>query len=292
MKGVEMAYVDTHFHIWDLRANYYPWLTDLIVKDHVAGDYSRIRKNYLISDFLADAAGSGVTKGVHIQAEHDPSDPVRETRWLQAVAADPASRGFPHAIVAQGTLERPDFERRLTEHCSFPNMRGVRQILPPDVLDHTLFRENLALLSRHRMSFDLRVRHPQMRDAAALAAAHPRVSFILTHAGYRVSPAPDYVSAWREGMKLLAEHDNVAVKLSGFGFVDRQWTIETMRPIVLETIDFFGPGRCMFASDFPVDKLARGYRAYWSAYETITEGFMSAERHAMFTANAVRLYRV
>lgn len=287
-----MSYVDTHFHLWDLQANYYPWLTDKIVKDHVAGDYSGIRKNYLISDFLKDNAGSGVTKGVHIQAEHDPSDPVRETRWLQAIADDPASSGFPHAIVAQGGLERSDAEQRLREHCSFPNMRGVRQILPPDVLEHTLFRENLTLLARHRLSFDLRIRHPQMQEAAALASAHPDVSFILTHAGYRVSQAPEYVSAWRKGMRVLSERDNVAVKISGFGFVDRRWTVETMRPIVLETIDLFGSGRCMFASDFPVDRLARDYRAYWTAYEAITEDFTAAERHAMFTANAERLYRV
>ncbi len=287
-----MGYVDAHFHIWDLGANYYPWLTDKIVTDHVAGDYAGIRKNYLISDFLADSAGSGVTKGVHIQAEHDPCDPTRETRWLQSVANDPASRGFPHAIVAQGALGRSDAEQRLAEHCAFPNMRGVRQILPPGFLEHPTFRENLRLLARDRLSFDLRIRHPQMSDAAALASAHPDVSFIVTHAGYRVSQEPDFVAAWRTGMKALAERENVAVKISGFGFVDRRWTVDTIRPIVLETIDCFGPGRCMFASDFPVDKLARGYRAYWSAYETVTEGFSSAERHAMFASNAERLYRI
>lgn len=287
-----MGYVDAHFHIWDLQANYYPWLTDKIVKDHVAGDYSGIRKTYLIADFLADAAGSGVTKGVHIQAEHDPSDPVRETSWLQAVADQPASRGFPHAIIAYAALERPDAERMLAEHCAFANMRGVRQILPSDALECKPFGENLARLARRNLSFDLRIRHPQMQQAAALAAAHPNLSFILTHAGYRVSQQPDYVASWRKGMTLLAERENISVKISGFGFVDRDWTLETMRPIVLETIDLFGPGRCMFASDFPVDKLARGYRAYWAAYEAITGKFSSTERHAMFTANAERLYRV
>lgn len=287
-----MGYVDTHFHIWDLDANYYPWLTDRIVENHVAGDYAAIRKNYLISDFLTDIEGSRVTKGVHVQAEHDPADPVRETRWLQGVADDPDSRGFPHGIVAQGGLERPDAAERLEAHAAFANLRGIRQVLPANARDHDVFRRNLSLLARHRLSFDLRIRHPEMATAAALAAERPEVQFIVTHAGYRLSQEPDYLTAWRAGMRALARNDNVAVKLSGFGFIDRNWTVDTIRTIVLETIDIFGPGRCMFASDFPVDKLARDYRAYWRAYEAVTDGFSAEERHALFTGNAERIYRV
>jgi len=288
-----MGYVDTHFHLWDLKANYYPWLTDRILTDHVLGDYSAIRKDYLITDLLADIEGTPVTKGVHIQANIDPQDPVRETRWLQAIADDQAvSRGFPHAIVAYAPLESPGAERMLAAHMAFPNVRGLRQVLPPDVLDHEVFCRNLALLPRYRLSFDLQIRHPHMASVAVLADRNPDLQFIVTHCGYPLSRDPGYLDAWRAGMRELARRPNMAVKLSGFAFIDPHWTADTLRPLVLEIIDLFGPGRCMFATDFPVDAVAGDYRSYWAAYEAITAGHTRDERNAMLGANAERIYRI
>jgi predicted TIM-barrel fold metal-dependent hydrolase len=104
-----------------------------------------------------------------------------------------------------------------------------------------------------------------MSAAAGLAGTNANLQFIVTHAGYPLSRAPDYIAAWRAGMRKLAEHDNVAVKLSGFGFIDPEWTIDSLRPIILEAVEIFAPSRCVFASDFPVDKMTRDYRSYWSA---------------------------
>ena len=101
--------VDAHHHLWDLSANYYPWLTDRIT-ERVCGDYAAIRRDYRLADFRRDAAGLNLVKSVHVQAEHDPRDPVREIRWLQAIADDPDSDGFPHAVVAYADLAAPDIE--------------------------------------------------------------------------------------------------------------------------------------------------------------------------------------
>ncbi|WP_171915340.1 amidohydrolase family protein [Paraburkholderia xenovorans] len=288
-----MEYVDTHFHLWDLKANYYPWLTDRILTDHVLGDYSAIRKDYLISDLLADIAATPVRKGVHIQANIDPQDPVRETKWLQHIADDTvASRGFPHAIVAFAPLESPDAERVIAAHKESPNVRGLRQVLPQDVLDHATFCRNLALLPAYQLSFDLQIRHPHMAVVAELAARNPDLQLIVTHCGYPLSTEPAYLAAWRAGMRKLAEYSNVAVKLSGFAFIDPHWTADSLRPLVLEIIDIFGPHRCMFATDFPVDKVAGEYHAYWAAYETITAQHSEAERSGMLGGNAERIYRI
>ncbi len=101
--------VDTHHHLWDLSANCYPWLTYRITT-RVCGEYSAIRKNYLLEDFFDDADAVNLVKSIHVQAEHDHADPVRETRWLQEIADSPVSRGFPHGIIAFADLSRLDVE--------------------------------------------------------------------------------------------------------------------------------------------------------------------------------------
>jgi len=162
-----MKAVDTHFHIWDLKANYYPWLTDK-VQPRVIGDYAAIRKDYLVADYLADIAETGVAKAVHIQAEHDASDPVRETRWLQKVADEPASRGFPHAIVAYADLGAHNAEEVLAAHCESANMRGIRQSLiqhkvdpaAKDPRESPVWANNFRLMRKFNLSFDTQLFHP------------------------------------------------------------------------------------------------------------------------------------
>ena len=294
-----MQKVDPHFHIWNLKENYYPWLTDK-VQPRVIGEYAAIRKDYLIADFLADTEGTGVCKGVHIQAEHDPGDPVRETRWLQSVADQPASRGFPHGIVAYADLGAANAQEILEAHCESRNIRGIRQLLmqhkvdpkAKDPRDSVLFKQNFKLLARLGLSFDIQLFHQDMGFGAQLIAQNPDVDFILGHSGLPMESSEAYLKEWRKGMKLLAACPNVTVKISGFGFFDRNWTVDSIRPIVLEITDIFGAGRCMFASNFPVDGMSRSYAAYWSAFEAITASFSDAERDGLFRLNAEKVYRI
>ena len=254
--------IDAHHHLWDLRANYYPWLTDRI-SVRVAGDYAAIRKDYLISDFLADAdslaeIGMRLARSVHVQAEHDHADPVRETRWLQAVADDPGSRGFPHGVVAYADLSQPEADvlRMLEAHAVSPNLRGIRHMAhealvdpanpQPSLLEHPTWRRNLALLTRFNLSFDLQVYPQQMAQAAALVREHPTVQFVICHTGLpaeamRHGPRADAFTLWRDGIAQLAALPNVAIKLSGFGMFDRRWSAPTIHPFVLGAIDCFTP---------------------------------------------------
>ena len=294
-----MYKVDTHFHIWDLKENYYPWLTDN-VQPRVIGEYSAIRKDYLIRDFLADIGDTGVTKAVHIQAEHDASDPVRETRWVQKVADSAESRNIQQAIVAYADLGAENAAEILEGHCECRNMRGIRQSLIQHKLDPNAkdpresaqWAQNFRLLERLNLSFDIQLFHPDMSFGAELIGANPNVKFILTHTGLPMENTPAYLDAWRAGMKLLAQHPNLDCKISGFGFLDRQWTTDSIRPLVLETIDIFGTDRCMFASNFPVDRMGGEYAAFWRAFDDITRGFSEDERAKLFHRNAERAYRI
>jgi predicted TIM-barrel fold metal-dependent hydrolase len=293
-----MDSIDAHHHLWDLSTNHYPWLLDPKTP-RIYGDHSPICRSYTLADFRRDVGTRPIVKSVHVQADHDFADPVRETSWLQSASAGDPS-GFPNAIVAFADLARDDAEAVLDAHCRFPNMRGIRQALQrsvtdpthPDLLRDPRWRSNLALLGKRKLSFDLQVLPVQMADAAALTREHPQVQFILCHLGLPMDQSAEGRGSWRLGMRELARSPNIAVKISGFGMFDRKWSVQSIAPLVLETIEIFGAERAMFGSNFPVDGMMASYDRIWSAFEAITSGFSEKEQSALFHDNAARLYRI
>ena len=93
-------------------------------------------------------------------------------------------------------------------------------------------------------------------------------------------------------MTALAAAPNLAVKISGFGMFERDWTVETIRPHVLSVIETFGVERCMFASNFPVDGMMGSYDTHWNAFRAIIADFSDGERERMLRRNAERYYRL
>jgi predicted TIM-barrel fold metal-dependent hydrolase len=295
--------VDSHHHLWDLAGGRYPWLAGRM-HDRGWGDTSALQRNYLPADFLADAARQNLAKSVHLQANFDPGDPVGETRWLASLDADPAARGFPHAIVAYADLSSPEAAAVLDAHAgASAKLRGIRQVLnrhadpalnraTQDYLADQTWLENVGLLGRRGWSFDVQVYYQQMPAVAALARRYPDMQFILDHAGMPAERDAAGIAGWRKGMRLLAGCPNIALKLCGYGMVDNRWTVASIRPFVLEPIDWFGPRRCMFGSNFPVDRLMASYDRLWDAYREIAAGFSAAEQHDLFRAAAERVYRI
>jgi len=293
--------VDAHHHLCDLGANYYPWLMDEPMWKRVLGDYSPIRRSYLIDEFLADARPQHVVKSVHLQMGWDFANPVGETRWLQGVAD---IHGFPHGIVGFARLESPDLDEVIDGHAAHRNFRGIRQILNwdpdpvrsfvdrPDYMTDPKWLAGFARLRARSLSFDLQLYPPQMADAAAVARRFPDVQIVLNHAGMPIDRDPDALAMWREGMRTLARAPNVAVKISGLAVAQSEWTVHSLRPLVEHTIDAFGVGRCMVGSNFPVDRLTGSYADVFDTLRTITAGLSTTERRALFHDNAVRIYRL
>lgn len=293
--------VDAHHHLCDLQTHYYPWLMDEPMWKRVLGDYSAIRRSYLIEDYLAEARPQHIVKSVHLQMGWDFRDPVGETRWIQSIAD---LHEFPHGIVGFARLEADDIEQVLDGHCAHRNFRGVRQILNwdpdpvrsfvdrNDYMRDAMWRSGFAQLRARSLSFDLQLYHPQMADAAALARAFPDVQIILNHAGMPLDRDAESLQGWRQAMRALAQAPNVAVKISGLGVGNPGWTVESIRPIVLDTIEAFGIDRCMVASNFPVDRLTGRYADVFESLRTITRDFSAGERRRIFHDNAVRIYRL
>lgn len=285
--------VDAHHHLWDLDRNHYPWLEAGPDPDASIGDYSGLRRSYLIADFAADSEPAGVVRTVHVQAEWDPDDPVGETRWLQTVAD---RHGVPHGIVAAARLEDSRVDDVLEAHLAYSNMRGIRQMLDRGeglrLLGRPEWERGLARLSDYGLSFDLQVNPDQLVASAALANRHPDLVFVLNHCGMPQERTPDAFDFWRSGLRTLAEQPNVSAKVSGLGMFDHAWSVESIRPYVQEMLDAFGIERCMFGSNFPVDKLYGSYSALVEAYRELVAELSAAEQRAFFYDNAVRVYRL
>jgi predicted TIM-barrel fold metal-dependent hydrolase len=287
--------VDPHIHLWDLWTRIYPHFE----KPGKGGANAAISRSYLLEEYLEEGADEiEIVGAVHVEAF--PTDPVKESETLQAVAD---RSPVPIVLVAHGDLAAPDFGALLDRHAAFPIMRGIRQVvnrhpdpklnyITRDLMDEPGWIGGLQELGRRGLSFDLQLYPHQMAQAAKLAGVAANTQIILNHAGMWADRDLAGWKAWKAGMRELAARPNIAVKISGLGMLDRQWTTESFRPLVLETLEIFGPERAMFASNFPVDKLTSTFPTLWQAFSRITEGASEAERAGLFEGNARKFYRI
>jgi predicted TIM-barrel fold metal-dependent hydrolase len=307
--GTRIAAVDAHHHLWDLGVRHYSWLHASPAGDPFP-DFVELCRDYKIEDYRADCAGQDIVKSVHVQAEHDADDPVRETAWLQAIADDSRSVGFPHAIVAGADLARGDVERVLEAQASFVNVRGIRQILRREStgasgasaektlasrasqLEDEGWLRGFGLLRRFDLSFDLQLFAWQTNEARALLRRYPDTQIILNHTLMPFDRSEEGLALWRRGLAIFAAYPNVALKISGLGMAPGSWDGALNRRLVVEALEAFGTRRCLFASNFPIDRLAADYDTIWTLFRDAVSTLSADEQHAVLRGNAERVYRI
>ena len=289
--------IDPHIHLWDISTGLYPHFEKPSVS--FIGDNAAIARSYLLPEFLAEGDGGVVIEGaVHVEAL--PTDAMRELEALQKVASNAS---IPIGIIAAGDLTNPQFGKFLDACEAFPGFRGLRQVLnrhpvkdfnyvDTDFMANPVFSRNLAELGRRGGVFDLQIYPHQMEQAAGQAASAEETSIVLNHAGMWVDRNGAGWRRFKQGLRALAARPNVTVKISGLGMFDLSWTTESVRPLVLETLEAFGPDRSMFASNFPVDKLFSTYATLWKAFDAITSDLTEGERAKLFRSTAKRVYRL
>ncbi|MEM7428486.1 MAG: amidohydrolase family protein [Pseudomonadota bacterium] len=296
----ELPIIDAHHHFWDLSLGKHPWLCGDERIPFRYGDYSPICRDYLVEDYLGDAAGHNVVKTVHMEAEWSPDDPVGETKWLHALHDE---TGYPHAVIGQAWFAREDIADVLAGHAAYPLVRSVRQkpaaaaspeaFVPgsPGSMADPAFRTGYAHLAKHRLHYDLQTPWWHLGEAADLARDFPDTLIILNHTGLPADRSDEGLAGWREAMERFAGEPNTAVKISGIGVPGKKWTAELNGGIVLKTIDIFGVDRCMFASNFPVDGICATYDEIFTSFKQTVAGFGEADRRKLFHDNAARIYR-
>lgn len=203
--------------------------------------------------------------------------------------------------------------------------RGVRPIVcadpngaldpwpsaPSDMMESAPFRAGARELARRGLVIDLWLFHHQIEQATKLAQALPDLVIVLDHigtplgTGYYAARRDEVFAAWRMAMAELAACPNVVVKLgglnmhfNGFGWHERprpptsDELVSANGPYYRAAIDLFGPARCMFESNFPMDKRSVGYGVLWNAHKKIASGFSLDEKAQMFSKTAIRTYRI
>ena len=291
--------IDAHHHFWDLSLEKHPWLNSRTVNEFRYGDYSSIKKDYLINDYRDDTKKYRVSKTIHVEAEWVCSDPVGETLWLTKYHD---KTGFPNGIVGQVWFSRGDAEKVLLGHSQSPLIRSVRQkpfatkssknFIPnlPGSLADPAFREGFKILSKYKLNFDLQTPWWHLGEAADLARDFSDTLIILNHTGLPSDRTPSGISSWREMMETFAAQPNTLVKISGICVPGMEWTTDLNRDIVLEVIRIFGVDRCMFASNFPVDKLLASFDQIFDGFNQITMELSERDRSKLFHDNALIYY--
>ena len=290
--------VDAHHHVW--RQADQPWLNGPMVP-RIFGPYEAIRRDYAIEEYLADIADTGVVASVYVQTNWHPSRKVEEVEWVQSLAD---AHGWPDAIVGFVDLAAPDLDATLDAEQRQPLLKGVRQQVHwhenpqyrfadrPDVIADPAWRSGLARLAPRGLLFELQLFASQMELGADLVQAFPETTFVLVHAGMLEDTSEAGRLAWRRGMKQLAAYPNVCVKLSGLGTFVHRASIEDIQPIVSDVVSMFGAERCVWGSNFPIEKLWTTYPTLVSIARQAVSHLPLADQRQILSETACRLYGI
>lgn len=278
-----MARVDAHHHLWDLAVRDQPWTAGL----------PAIRRSFSLDDLRPELVSAGIDRTVVVQT----ITVAEETPELLALAArEPVIAG----VVGWVDLTAADVSDQLTRLRELPGgdrLVGIRHqvqgepdprwLTRPDVIN------GLRAVADHGLAYDLLIIPEQLPAAVEVVRALPELSYVLDHAA-KPAIAEHGFDSWHPGFAELAALPNVAVKLSGLiTEADHDhWSLRDIEPYARAVIEDFGPDRVMFGSDWPVCRVAGGYRRALDVVDAAIAGLSAAEQQAIMGGTAVGWYRL
>jgi predicted TIM-barrel fold metal-dependent hydrolase len=308
----DLPIIDAHHHLWERPSGVY--LLSQLKADATAGH--NVRGTVFIQC------------GYGYRADGPPElQPVGETETVVNIASG-GGPGICAGIIGYTDFRLGDrVDAVLEAHVAAGKgrFRGIRQsagwdpaILtqtsapaPAGLLADTAFRAGLARLQRFGLSYESSLYHPQLPELAALARALPNQPILANHCGGYIAIGPhgenlsETFRRWRDGLRELADCPNVCLKLGGQAMTIRGVSFHeavlppssgelanAWRPVMETCIETFGASRCMFESNFPVDKGMCGYVSFWNACKRIAAGCSDAEKADLFAGTAARFYRL
>jgi L-fuconolactonase len=319
----DLPICDPHHHLWDKRkgALQERYLLDEMLED-LSGGHNIVSTVFIECGAMFKADGPeyfravGETEFVNGIAAMSASGGYGKARIAAGIIGtvdlrigDAAADVLDAQIAAGGGRFR-GIRRGVFWHAS-PEIENHRTNPPDGLLLHDNFRKGFKHLGPRKLSFEVWCAHTQIAEATSLARAFPDTIIVLDHFGGPVGIGPytgkqDEVFAhWRSQIDELARCPNVVAKLggifmevNGFGFEKRPSPptsaelAEAPRRYFEHTIDRFGPDRCMFESNFPVDKVSCSYTVLWNAFKRLSKSYSTHERAALFHGTATRVYRL
>ncbi|MEI6837736.1 MAG: amidohydrolase family protein [Alcaligenaceae bacterium] len=316
----ELKIVDPHHHLWERQDNLYLFhdlLADMNAGHHVVSTVFVQCRSMLRKDGPAALAPLGEVEFVTGIAAMSASGLYGSARACAGIVAG--------ADLQLGDQVAPVLE--LMAHSAGGRLRGVRNPVvwhsSPDVesttavlpakglMADTAFRKGVAQLGMHGLSLDVWAYHTQLGELYELAKANPKVTVIVDHFGGPVGVGPhaadmtDMFKQWRAGIALVASLPNTVIKMGGAGMpvfgirFDQGPTPPASEQLAVawrayfETcIECFGVDRCMFESNFPVDKGMFSYQVLWNGFKRLAKDYSASEKSALFSATAERVYRL
>lgn len=281
--------VDTHVHLWDRRRTglAYDWL-DGDGAEGVLGDLDGLRSvRFSVPELRAETRLHGVTHVVHKSAA--TSGYLDETRWLQALGD---ATGWPSAIVASCDLAAPDAAEQLDRHREHDRLRGIRDMRPGSVLADPAFRRGYARLAGTGLVLCHAVGLEHVGDALDLVRAVPDVVLCVEQSALPERRDAEYLRAWSAGLRALAAEPQVVCTISSLGIHEHDWTPESRRPWIEAQLEAFGPDRCLYGSNWPVERLYSGYGEVLGAVRAAVAGLTPAEAAAVLGGTARRVFRL
>jgi len=294
--------IDAHHHYWDPVANYHPWLRDEPMIPFRYGDYSAIRSRFMPPEYAAVASNFNLVATVTMEGEFDEANLVAESAWMTEVADQ--YEGRPAAHVARAILHRSDAGDVLAGHAQYPLVRGIRHkptaaptpdtIEPgaPGSLSDPAWQAGYSHLANHALHFELQAPWWHVHELMDLIDRFPDTPVVINHAFMPVDRSPDALKGWKDALACAASAPKVTMKISGIGINGKPWSLDDQRPIIDACIDTFGPHRCMFASNFPVDGLVGGFDTIFNGFLAATTDLTDGERLALFHDTAIQVYRL
>lgn len=282
--------IDTHVHFWDrsVAGLEWSWLKAGFSFRHWRAPAELDSSRYSVPEYREESAGCGVGAIVHGHSADPISDPTLETAWLMEVAD---AWGAPEAIVGKCTLASPDAAAVLRGHARYHRLRGVRDTTAMQRLDPDEIAVAMEVCAALGLSVEVRRDHRQFDVLHEVAARWPTVTISLSHACLPLDRTPQQFDEWATAMHGLAARANVVCKISALaGASDPDWTLDSIRPWILGCLEAFGADRCMFGSNWPVDRQFGTFAALLDAYREVAGELGAAERAALLHGTAERVY--
>lgn len=246
---------------------------------------------YDAAAFVAETRFAGVLGIVHVEAAAVQDSPRVESEFVRASAK---AERLPCVLVSRAALAEASTPQVLAALAEEADIVGVRDFGVVNYLDNPSrlheFDAGLASLAREGLLLDLDCDYQHMGPARRMAERHPDLRIVLEHIGFPISRDDAYYTGWAAAVRELACAANVSCKLSGLGMTDLRWNVESLRRWVETCLDAFGPERCLFGSNWPVDRLASSYDALVAGVLELLEPCSRDERDAVLYANAERCY--
>jgi len=275
--------IDTHLHLIYRQRLSYPWLADV----------PPLNADFTYETYAREARRLGISAALHMEVDVAEADIEAETVMVEELRKAPGS--LLVGAIAACRPETPDFPVYLDQVRANPFVRGFRRVLhvvPDELSEGPLFRENIRRLGGTGLNFDLCVLPHQIEKAIALADLASDVSFVLDHCGVPDVKSGGY-DAWKGPVAEIARRPNVTVKLSGLpAYGAENWKLEDMKPYFAHVVESFGFSRMVWGSDWPVCTLGGGLSTWVGATQALLSGVSLDDRTRVLAGNARRLWKL